>query len=312
LLFTIFTVVATLDYLFRYARKYANLGASVTHIGFGIFLMGVLLAFSNSQIISRNVSGLDLGKEKDNNENIVLQKDIMQPMGGYLVRYTSNESRGRETFYKVDFIKESDFSTGKVAFSVYPSVNHNDRMGNVYNPDTKHFLNKDIYTYISFAESSDPGSKDGYSLSSVKEVKANDTIMFERNFIILDSISADMKDETAENASITAGFRILSMEFGELRTQIRYKIINGELSREDGIVEPLNLKLSFEGVSDKSQAIKVGVYVKKMDYIVIKAIVFPWMNVLWGGVVIMLAGLSIAMYKRIYGKKIKVEATANQ
>jgi len=310
--FTIFTVVATLDYLLRYARKNANLGASVTHIGFGVFLLGVLLAFSNSQIISRNVSGLDLGKEKDNNENIVLQKDIMQPMGGYLVRYTSSEERGRETFYKVDFIKESDFSTGKIAFSVHPSVNHNDRMGNVYNPDTKHFLNKDIYTYISFAESSDPNSKDGYSLSVVKEVKKNDTIPFARSFIILDSIVADMKDDRGENASITAKFRILSMEHGEIRTQIKYIITAGELRREDGIVEPLNLKLSFEGVSDKSDAIKVGLYEKKMDYIVIKAIVFPWMNILWGGVVIMLSGLSIAILRRIYGKKTKGEAFGKQ
>jgi cytochrome c-type biogenesis protein CcmF len=303
LVFTIFTVVATLDYLFRYAKKNANLGASITHIGFGLFLLGVLLAFSNSEIISRNVSGMDLGKEKDNNENIVLQKDIMQPMGGYLVRYTSNEVRGRETFYKVDFIRESDFASGKVAFSVYPSVNHNSRMGNVYNPDTRHFLNKDIYTYISFAESADPDSKDGYSLSAVKEVKKSDTIQFARSFIILDSIIANMKDDKGENASITARFRILSMEQGELRTQMKYIITNGILSREDGIVEPLNLKLSFEGVSDKSDAIKVGLYEKKMDYIVIKAIVFPWMNVMWGGVIVMLAGISIAVYRRLSVRK---------
>jgi len=311
LLFTIFTVVATLDYLLRYARKNANLGASITHIGFGIFLLGVLLAFSNSQIISRNVSGLNLGKEQDNNENIVLQKDILQPMGGYLVRYASNEVRGRETFYKVDFMKESDFASGKVAFTVYPSVNHNSRMGNVYNPDTRHFLNKDIYTYISFAESADPKAKDGYSLSGVKEARVKDTIVFARSFIILDSIIADMKDEKGENASITARFRILSMEHGELRTQMRYIITKGILKREDGIVEPLNLKLSFEGVSDKSDAIKVGLYEKKLDYIVIKAIVFPWMNVLWGGVVIMLCGLSIAVYRRIRGKKTNGTITSN-
>ena len=305
LLFTIFTVIASLDYLFHYARKNANLGASITHIGFGIFLLGVLLAFSNSEIISQNVSDLNLGKEKDNNENMVLPKNATLPMGGYLVRYSSSETLGRETFYKVDFIKKADSASGKVAFSVHPSVNHNDRMGNVYNPDTRHFINKDIYTYISFAESTDPNSTDGYSLSTVKEVKAKDTISFARCFIILDSIVTDMKDPQGENASIIAEFRILNMEYGELKTQMKYMIKNGQLSSEDGIVEPLNLKLSFQGVSDKSQAIKVGLYEKKMDYIVIKAIVFPWMNVLWGGVTIMLTGLVIAFFRRVSGGKTK-------
>jgi cytochrome c-type biogenesis protein CcmF len=311
LLFTLFIVVASTDYILRFARKNANLGASITHVGFGIFLLGVLLAFSNSEIISRNVSGLNLGKEKDNNENIVLQRDIPQPMGGYMVKYSSNESRGRETFYKVDFIRKTDSATGKVAFSVHPSVNHNDRMGNVYNPDTRHFINKDIYTYISFAESADPKSTDGYSLSTVKEAKVNDTIAFARSFIILDTILADMKDPQGKNASITARFRILNMELGELRTQMKYLITNGVLTREDGIVGPLNLKLSFEGVSDKPDAIMVGLYEKKMDYIVIKAIVFPWMNILWGGVIIMLSGICIAVYRRVSGGKTISRSTEN-
>jgi cytochrome c-type biogenesis protein CcmF len=101
------------------------------------------------------------------------------------------------------------------------------------------------------------------------------------------------------------------MENGELKTQIKYLITNGVLSREDGIVEPLNLKLTFEGVSEKSSAIKVGIFEKKMDYIVIKAIVFPWMNVLWGGVVIMLAGLSISIYRRLTGGRPKNAFSGN-
>ena len=300
--FTIFSVAATLDYVFRYARKSANTGAAITHAGFGIFLLGILLAFSNSQVISRNLSGFDLGKEKDNNENLVLIKGIEQPMGDYMVTYSSNEVKGRETFYKVDFVRKSD-ATGNIAFSIYPSINHNERMGSVYNPATRHFIDKDIYTYISFAESADPNSKDGYSLSAVLEMNLKDTITFARSFIILDNIDVEMKDKKVENAGITAKFRILSMQHGEMKAQMRYIIKDGQLSREDGIIEPLNIKLSFQGVSNKSDAIMLGIYEKKMDYIVLKAIVFPWMNVLWGGFVIMVSGLSIAMIRRFNEKK---------
>ena len=310
--FTLFSVIATLDYLFRYGRKNVNTGAAITHAGFGIFLLGILLAFSNSQIISRNLSGFDLGKEKDNNENLVLMKGVQQPMGDYMVVYRSNEIRGRETFYKVDFVQNSDSSAGKIAFSIYPSVNHNERMGNVYNPATRHFFNKDIYTYISFAESVDPKSTEGYSLSLVKEINLNDTIRFARSFIILDSINVQMKNKKVENGDITAKFRILSMQYGALKTQMKYIIKDGQLSREDGVIEPLNIKLSFQGVSNKSNAIMLGIYEKKMDYIVLKAIVFPWMNVLWGGFVVMLCGLSIAFITRNKEKKKNIALAQNQ
>jgi len=310
--FTIFALVASLDYVFRHARNIANTGAALTHAEFAIFLLGVLLAFSNSQIISRNLSGFDLGKEQDNNENVVLMKGDKQPMGEYMVTYISDEAKGRETFYKVDFVRNADSASGKVAFSVYPSINHNDRMGNVFNPATRHFFNKDIYTYISFAESADPKSTDGYSLSNVQEINLKDTITFARSFIILDSIDVDMKGQQVENASIIAKFRILSMKYGEMKTQMKYVIKGGQLSREDGIIEPLNIKLSFQGVSDNSDSIMLGIYEKKSDYIVLKAIVFPWMNVLWSGFIIMLSGLSIAIIKRLKNGKNSIAAAENQ
>ncbi len=301
--FAIFSVTATVDYAIRFARKGANNGAAFAHAGFGIFLLGILLAFSNSQIISKNFSGIDLGKEKDNNENLVLQKGTKQPMGDYMVTYSSDEAKGRETFYKVDFVEKENSATGKISFSIYPSVNHNDRMGNVFNPATRHFIDKDIYTYIVYAESADSGSVDGYSLSGTQEMKRNDTINFGRSFFILDSIEVNAKDKQAKNVSITAKMRILSMQFGELRTQLKYMIKDGQLSREDGIIEPLNIKLSFKGVSDKPNAIMVSLYEKKSDYIVLKAIVFPWMNVLWGGFIIMMIGLMLAITKRITNGK---------
>ena len=37
-------------------------------------------------------------------------------------------------------------------FTLLPTMKTNERMGNVFNPDTYHFLSKDIYSYISHAE----------------------------------------------------------------------------------------------------------------------------------------------------------------
>jgi cytochrome c-type biogenesis protein CcmF len=304
LYFVILSTIVSIDYIIKYIRKTTNLGSAFTHVGFAIFLLGVLLAFSNSHVISRNTSGMDLGQAEDNKENLLLMKGISQPMGRYLVTYSSSEEKGRETFYKLDFVKKEDFSEGKIAFSVFPSVNHNSRMGNVYNPDTKHFIDKDIYTFISFTQSiKGPVDSAGYSRSGVEEMHMKDTIIISRSFVILDTIIADMKDEDPNNASLTANFRVLSMNEGSIETSMKYLIVNGELKREDAMLDALNLKLSFEGVSPDSQAIMVGIYEKKEDFIVIKAVIFPYMNVLWFGIILLFSGLSYAIIRRVTIKR---------
>jgi cytochrome c-type biogenesis protein CcmF len=51
--------------------------------------------------------------------------------------------------------------------------------------------------------------------------------------------------------------------------------------------------------SDKTNNIEFGIYKQKSDFIVLKAIIFPWMNVLWLGALIMLTGLILSLYKRL-------------
>ena len=173
-------------------------------------------------------------------------------------------------------------------------------MGNVYNPDTKHLIDKDIYTFISFSQQS-KGTDDstGYSRSFVQQMNQHDTVIFSRSYIILDSIHAIMKDKNAENAELTAFFRILSMKAGVLDAVMKYKVVNGELQHEDAIIDPLGIKLRFEGVSTDSKAIMVGMYEKKQDYIVIKAEIFPYMNVMWIGAIIMFSGLCYSILRRV-------------
>jgi cytochrome c-type biogenesis protein CcmF len=300
--------VVSIEFIIKYFKRTNNVGASLTHAGFAIFMIGVILAFSNSRIISKNTSGFDLGKEEDNAENLVLFKGRTQPMGNYFVTYSSQETKGRETFYRVDFVKKTDSATGKIAFSVFPSVNRNMRMGNVYNPDTKHFIGKDIYTYISFAQQSEgQADSEGYVGRTIEEMDTKDTVVFSRSFVILDTIDARMEGEDISNISIRARFKILSMQHGRISATIGYRIVNGELVRDDAIVEPLGLKIRFEGVSGKSHAIRVGFYEKNQDFIVIKAVIFPFMIVLWGGSVIMFGGLILAIYRRVRKTKTVIQ-----
>lgn len=304
LLFSILlAMVVSIDFIIHYLKKTTNVGGAFTHVGFTLFLLGVVLAFSNSQVISRNTTGISAGHEAENQDNLVLVRGVGKPMGKYMVTYTDAKTKGRETFYKVDFVKMKDAGTGKIDFSLHPSLNVNTRMGNVYNPDTKHFIDKDIYTFLSFAQQN-TGSADaeGYSKSGEQPMNLNDTLRVDRNFIILDDVKTSMVNDDVNNASITARFKIMSMTNGLMDTEIKYEIVNGELKQTDGILEPLNLKLRFEGVATDSKAIHVGIYEKQQDYIVMKAIVFPFIGVLWFGIVILFSGLTYSIMRRTMGK----------
>jgi cytochrome c-type biogenesis protein CcmF len=262
-----------------------------------------VLAFSNSQVISRNTSGMNAGNETENQDNLILVRGVGKPMGKYLVTYTNSKTKGRETFYQVDFVKMKDAGTGKIDFSLHPSLNVNTRMGNVYNPDTKHFLDKDIYTFLSFAQqNSGEADAEGYSKSGEEPMNLHDTLRAERNFIILEDVKTTMVNEDVNNASIVARLKIMSMSNGSMETEIKYEIVNGELKQTDGILEPMNLKLRFEGIAPDSKAIHVGIYERQQDYIVMKAIVFPFIGVLWLGIVVMFSGLTYSIMRRTMGK----------
>ena len=176
-------------------------------------------------------------------------------------------------------------------------------MGNVYNPDTKHFIDKDIYTFLSYAQqSAGEADADGYSKSGEQAMSLNDTLAVGRNLLILNNIKTSMVNDDVNNASIAASFTIMSMANGSMDTEIKYEIIDGQLKRTDGVLEPFNLKLRFEGVEPDSKAINIGIYEKQQDYIVMKAIIFPFIGVLWFGIVILFSGLTYSIMRLTMGK----------
>jgi cytochrome c-type biogenesis protein CcmF len=148
LFFILFALFSSLYNLIFRTSNPRNLPAVFTHIGFVMFLLGALITFSNSKIISVNTSRFDLGDERANNENLMLVRGDTLYMGDFYVIYSGNRKTGNATSYRVDFLRKL---TGKFqkAFTLQPSVNVHPRMGAVYNPDTRHFINRDYYTNIS-------------------------------------------------------------------------------------------------------------------------------------------------------------------
>ena len=145
--FLFFALMASLFNLIMETSKPRNLPAIVTHLGFLVFVLGVVITFSNSKVISSNTSGFDLGDNQRNAENLVLMRHDTVFMSGYYDTYANNRSAGNTTYYQIDFLAKHGKQYDKV-FTLYPSVNVHPKMGAVYNPDTRNFIDRDFYTFI--------------------------------------------------------------------------------------------------------------------------------------------------------------------
>jgi cytochrome c-type biogenesis protein CcmF len=145
--FTLFALLSSLYNMVFLVTKPRNTGAITTHIGFVIFVLGTVLTFSNSKVISTNTSKFDLGDRQANAENLVLMRNDTVFMSGFYVSYVNSKPQGNTTVYQVDFLTKRN-GKFELDFSLHPSVNVHPKMGAVYNPDTRHFLGRDYYTYI--------------------------------------------------------------------------------------------------------------------------------------------------------------------
>ena len=145
--FTLFALLSSIYNLLFLVTKPRNIGAITTHVGFVIFVLGTVLTFSNSRVISSNTSKFDLGDSQTNAENLVLMRNDTLFMNNFYVSYVGNKVQGNTTVYQVNFMTRKN-GKFELEFMLHPSVNVHPRMGAVYNPDTRHFFGRDYYTYI--------------------------------------------------------------------------------------------------------------------------------------------------------------------
>jgi len=151
----IFTVVANIDYLITFLRGNLKLGGStLAHIGFGLMIVGIVASGLNKQHISSNpwaMEGMIEGADEDiAQKNIMLFKGNTMVMSGYEVTYVKDTVENRTRTYTVNYKKRDESGQIKEEFNLTPDIlyDKNFTKVEVYNPSTKHYFGRDIFTSI--------------------------------------------------------------------------------------------------------------------------------------------------------------------
>jgi cytochrome c-type biogenesis protein CcmF len=312
----LFAVFTNLAYWMRILKgKVRHAGASIAHIGFALILLGALISTSKKQTISQNTSQKNvasLGENFSAKKSLVLTKGDTLPMGNYLVTYTGKERKGIDVFFHMDYFKKDKDGKLVKAFDLSPMVQDNPRMGQASNPDTKHFIGSDIYTHITYAD-----------LSDNKEVKADaykeptnfvghmrDTIFADNAIILIDSITTNLTEEQySQNDSllvVTAVLKATDINGNVYRATPKYILKNNMVLPDEFELNELGLKFIFWKINPNEGSIEIQMSEKvnnTKEFVVLEAYMFPFINVLWIGCIVMVIGTIVAILERRRGNK---------
>jgi cytochrome c-type biogenesis protein CcmF len=313
----VYAAVANFMYIFTGIKgKFIKAGASISHFGFGLVLLGVLISSSKKEIISWNRSGImvNFGEESKENpaENLTLVKGVATDMGKYMVTYLGDSTAPLDPkqYFKVRF----DYKDKKDGFTLYPDafVNYQGNGQLMANPDSKHYLHKDVFTYIT----SMPDPEKNKDTATFKEMKKKpgDTIWYSKGFMILDGVN---RERTRNNISTEAGDSVFTASLSiYAKDSSKYKaeplliIRNNNLIPVTDTVISQSLEIGFVGA--EADGVKVAVKESNsiLQYITLKAYQFPAINVLWLGILITVFGFMLAMVNHIK-KNRKAEAKSS-
>lgn len=317
----LFAVFANLDYYLMVLKgKVSKSGAAIAHIGFAMVLIGALISTSKKVTLAKNMADKKLealGKDFDDRESILLTQGDTLQMGPYLVSYRGKKREGINIYYTVDYYKINKNKKPEFEFTLIPRIQNNPRMGSSSaEPDTKHYLDRDIYTHITAADMNmDTTAKRKNAFGEAKNYVGHvgDTIFASNAFVIIDSLRSNLtKTQYEKNDSLLEVTAVLKCKTTDEKIFYAYpKFIikkNVVIPQED-VVDELGLKLVFWKINPDDGTIEVTMSEKlsnNKDFIVMKAFVFPYINVLWLGCLIMAFGTGIAVIERI--RKFKVQS----
>ncbi len=335
---SIYSVVSNSFVLVRLGKMNFRLaGGSVAHIGIALMLLGILASAGYDKIISQNTTGLLYNRDfsdEINKENLLLFRHQPQKMNNYTLVYKGMRIESGEvpclfdkekvlpteipfkvvamediscgekiwvtkgdtlqiyhenTYYEVEYAKENE-----KPFSLFPRVQQNPQMGMAVSPALLRGFERDIYTHVTALPN--PEEEIKWSKPEKFELHLGDTFFINDYVAILDNVQRGEK-MTDEDVNVFGSIRILD------RTQTYtlkpiYYIKGNMVGTMPDLNKALGIKITLTEIRPEQNLFVLEVTSSQKDWIILKAVEKPFINVLWIGTVLMGIGFGIAVWRR--------------
>jgi cytochrome c-type biogenesis protein CcmF len=305
----IYGVVANTGYIWAGLKgKFKAAGASVAHVGFALMLVGIIISSAKKEVLSWNTTGISVfekTKDQDPAENITLFKGIKTDMGKFDVTYlrdTANDE-DRKKYFELKF----DGKDGKDTFFLYPDIMkiNKGRQEPSANPDKRHYWYKDIFAYATTWSEGAPNDTTTFRPMQLKE---GDTVFYSNGMIALNKVEINAPALQSKvgpgETSMALDMTVISKE-GSLYPAKPGIIINqaqGTIRNIPDTVMAQSLVLQFNKVADeKKRMLEIGVKENRNmnPLMTLKVYQFPFIILVWLGVIIMIAGFVMSILQRV-------------
>lgn len=304
----VFSLVANASYIFSGLKtNLKRAGGAISHVGFAMLLAGILISSSKKEVLSYNRSGISIPLEQDNKvvgkpgENMTLIKGVKMDMGRYWVTFEGDSldaNKGDKWFYHLRF-QDKERSEG---FALRPDafVNHKGNSGLMANPDAKHYLSYDVFTYIT----SLPNKENNKDTASFRPytVAIGDTVFYSQGFMTLDKVAVNPSNNkysfTSSDTALMADLTVHAKDGQSYKAAPVFAVKNNApLILMDSVFSQ-NLAIAFTGLDGKKIKLQVKESDSVLDFITIKAYKFPGINLVWLGAIITVIGFIISLFYR--------------
>ncbi|MEZ4684802.1 MAG: hypothetical protein R3B47_01635 [Bacteroidia bacterium] len=192
------------------------------------------------------------------------------------------------------------------AFSLYPEVEVNAEMRSIIaHPARKIYLNSDLYVHVSQVPA-DETAEDQFKYHDFT-LKQGDTTRIGKNKLFLHSMTNLLRErpELANDFEAVVCSANVFVIRGQDTVLARPTFLidkTGKISMTQAPAERMFLDLALVKIDPETEVFsfqaqeKVNPY---NDFVVIKAIRKPWINLLWLGTFVLVAGFLLAIYRRV-------------
>ncbi|MCG2617830.1 cytochrome c biogenesis protein CcsA [Terrimonas sp. NA20] len=302
----VYAIIANAAYIWVGVNGKLKLsGGSISHLGFGLVLLGILLSSSKKEILSRNSSGIaiDFGKESKEKagENLTLVKGFPMKMGKFDVTYEKDSAhpKKQQWYYFIHFKSRTD----KEEFTLKPNafVNYKGNEGLMANPDSRHYLDHDVFTYISALPN--PEKNKDTATFKPNPVRTGDSIFYSKGYLIVEKVatrdSLPFDGFRPGDKATVATIGVHSLTRGNYTAEALLIDQGGKQFAVPDTIMPESLILQLNSVTGDSLNIGVKESNTILEYVTLKAYKFPYINVLWIGIIITAIGILMSMVRRI-------------
>lgn len=203
----------------------------------------------------------------------------------------------------------SQYKPGGHLFTLHPRIQLNPEFGNVAEPATKRYLDRDIYTHIRWAELEADSNDAGFRTADTLKLAVGDTAFVGSTLLRLNGLAVVRPDQreqymVGENDLAVRAIVGIRDDLGNaFEAEPLYILRDSVMYIPDPVIQDeTGLQISFikiDPVSGQHEFSVAEHYSRRKEFIVMQAIMFPMINILWLGCIVMFIGTLMAIRHRI-------------